>query len=233
MADYIGKTDAGKLTFGQNAVALITPANATTWSLTPAIATQLATYVSDYGTKLAAATEPATKSRANTFAKNQSRDTMVAYIRQAVVPPVQGSAVVTDQMRHDLGITIKGANPPSPINPPQEAPIVDVLWVKNRLIGVQLRRPESDSRGKPPSAQGCSVCMYSGPLPLPTDVTQWVTIGESSRNKFEIELPSRHHRRRCAAAGLKTEVRGQKSEVRKNRGQKSDVRAYLSLISDL
>jgi hypothetical protein len=71
--DYMPATDAGKLTFGENAVALITPAP-TTWGLTAPIATQLGTYVTDYGSKLAAATEPATKSRANTFAKNQARD---------------------------------------------------------------------------------------------------------------------------------------------------------------
>jgi hypothetical protein len=103
---------------------------------------------------------------------------------------VQAGPTVTDQMKYQLGITVRGANPPSPINPPEVAPVFDILWVKNRLIGVQLRQPESDSRGKPPGVQGCSICMYTGPLPLPTDITQWVTIGESSRNKFEVELPA-------------------------------------------
>src|SRR5689334_13884603 len=136
MPDYIPSTDAGKLTFGQNAVALITP-NPVTWGLTAGIATQLGTYVSDYETKLAAATEPATKSRSNTFAKNQSKKTMVAYLRD-LVATIQGTATVTDQMKHDLGITVRGANPPSPINPPTEAPMFEVMWVKNRLIGVRL-----------------------------------------------------------------------------------------------
>jgi hypothetical protein len=187
--DYIPSSDAGKLTFGQNAVALITPAPIS-WGLTAAIATQLGTYVSDYEAKLSAATEPATKSRSNTYAKNQSRDSMVSYIRDSIVPAVQGSAAVTDQMKYDLGITVRGANPPSPINPPTEAPMFEALWVKNRMIGVKVHPVDTARRGKPDGVQGCSICMYTGPLPLPTDVTAWTTIGESTRTNFEVELPA-------------------------------------------
>jgi len=99
----------------------------------------MGTYVSDYEAKLSAAREPATKSRSNTYAKNQARDVMVNYFRQIIVPAVQGSAVVTDQMKYDLGVTVRGANSPSPINPPTEAPMLEVQWVKNRLISVKLR----------------------------------------------------------------------------------------------
>lgn len=186
--DYIPSTDAGKLTFGQNAVALITP-SPTDWGLTAAIATQLGTYVSDYETKLGAATEPATKSRSNTFAKNESRNLMVSYIRD-IVATIQGTAAVTDQMKYDLGITVRGANPPSPINPPVEAPMFEVMWVKNRLISVRLHAADSATRGRPAGVQGASICMYAGPLPLPTDVTAWTTIGESTRTNFEVEVPA-------------------------------------------
>jgi hypothetical protein len=188
MPDYIPTTNAGKLTFGQNAVALITPAPIS-WGLTAGIATQLGTYVSDYEVKLAAATEPATKSRANTFASRQARNVMVSFIRD-IVATIQGTSTVTDQMKYDLGITVRGANPPSPINPPTEAPMFEVMWVKNRLIGVRLHAADSATRGRPPGVQGASICMYSGPLPLPTDVTAWTTIGESTRTNFEVELPA-------------------------------------------
>lgn len=180
--DYIPSTDAGKLTFGQNAVALITAAP-TSWGLTAGIATQLGTYVSDYEAKFDAANEPATKSRANTFAKTESAKVMVAYLRD-LVATIQGTTAVTDQMKYDLGITVRGLNPPTPINPPGEAPMMEVKWVKNRLAAVKVHAADSSRRGKPDGVQGCSVCMYAGPLPLPTDATQWVTIGESSRTQL-------------------------------------------------
>src|SRR5688572_32695957 len=187
MPDYIPTTNAGKLTFGQNAVALITPAPIC-WGLTAGIATQLGTYVSDYEVKLAAATEPATKSRANTFASRQARNVMVSFIRD-IVATIQGTSTVTDQMKYDLGITVRGANPPTPINPPTEAPMMEIKWVKNRLIGVKVHSADSSRRGKPPGVAGCSICMYADALPLPTDLTQWITIGESTRTIFEVELP--------------------------------------------
>jgi hypothetical protein len=188
--DYIPSTDAGKLTFGQNAVALITPAPLT-WNLTAGIATQLGTLVSSYEASLLLATQPSTRSRVNTSQKNIDRDAMVAYLRQTVVPLVQAVPTVTDQMKVQLGITVRGASPLTPINPPTIAPIFDVLYVKNRIVGCQLRAPESDSRGKPSGVQGCSICLYAGTEPTPpTDITKWITIGESSRNKFEIEVPS-------------------------------------------
>jgi hypothetical protein len=49
---------------------------------------------------------------------------------------------------------------------------------------------DSARRGKPPGVAGCSICMYADALPLPTDLTQWTTIGESSRTIFEVELPA-------------------------------------------
>jgi hypothetical protein len=188
MPDYIPSTNAAKLTFGQNMVALITPAP-TSWGLTAGLVTQLTTYVTDYETKYQAATEPATKSRANTFAAKQARDVMVSYIR-GLVGTIQGTVSVTPQMKYDLGITVRGANPPSPINPPDEAPVMEIQWVKNRLIGVKIHQADSTRRGKPEGVQGCSVCMYAGPLPLPTEVTAWTTIGESSRTTFIAEVPS-------------------------------------------
>ncbi len=188
MPDYIPTTNAGKLTFGQNAVALITPAPIT-WGLTAGIATQLGTYVSDYETKFQAANEPATKSRANTFAARQARNLMVAYIRD-LVATIQGTVAVTDQMKYDMGITVRGLNPPTPIHPPDEAPIMEIQWVTGRLIGVRVHAADSARRGKPEGVQGCSVCMYTGPLPLPTEVTAWTTIGESSRTIFEAEVPA-------------------------------------------
>src|SRR5688500_10735834 len=125
--DYWPSTDAGKLTFGENAVALITTTTAADWGLTSSFATQMATLVSAYASALAAATEPATKSRANTFAKSQARDAMVAYFRQSIVPIVQGTASVTDQMRYDLGITVRGLNPPTPIQAPTAVPVAKIL----------------------------------------------------------------------------------------------------------
>jgi hypothetical protein len=187
MADYIPSTDAGKLAFGQNAVNLITPAPIP-WGLTAAIATTLGGRVDDYAATLELASADATKSRSNTFAKNESQKVMVAYLRD-LVATVQGTATVTDQMRHDLGITVRGLNPASPINPPTEAPVMEVQWVKNRLIRVRLHAADSARRGRPLGVQGASVCMYAGPLPLPTDLTAWTTIGESTRTNFEIELP--------------------------------------------
>jgi hypothetical protein len=186
--DYIPTTNAGKLTLGQNMVALITPAPIS-WGLTAGIATQLGTYVSDYETKLQASTEPATKSRANGFAARQARDVMVTYIR-GLVATIQGTTTVTDQMKWDLGITVRGANPPTPINPPDEAPVMEVQWVKGRLIGVRVHAADSSRRGKPERVQGCSICMYTGPLPIPTEITAWTTIGESTRTIFEAEVPA-------------------------------------------
>jgi hypothetical protein len=180
-------TDGGKLTFVNNMIDLVTAAP-TSWGITAGIVTQLTSYRDDYETKLAAATEPATKSRANTFAKNQARDLMVSYIRDSVVPPIQGSAVVTDQMKHDLDITIRGANPRTPIQAPTEVPVATIRKVDGWTTDVQITTAGSERRGLPDGVAGINIYSYAGATP-PADPLLWTYEGESSKSRFKIAAP--------------------------------------------
>jgi hypothetical protein len=186
MADYVPSSDAGKLTFGQNMVALVTT-TPTAWGLTTGIATQLGTYVSDYASALSAATEPATKSRVNTYAKNLARDAMVSYIRQTVVPAIQGSAVVTDEMKYQLGITVRGANPPTPIPAPTDIPVAKIISVNGWTVDVQVTTAETTRRGLPDGVAGINIYTYEGAT-APSDPALWTYEGESSRSRFKVAL---------------------------------------------
>lgn len=185
--DYIPRSDAGRLAFAQNMVARV-QLSPGSYGLTEPIVAELASLLVSYQVAYGVATEMATKGRSATFQKNHARGALVAAIRRAAWM-VHAALGATDSMKHDLGLTVRGSNPATPINQPTVAPVLEVLWVKNRVIGVRLRSSETSRRARPEGVQGCSVCMYAGPLPLPMDVTAWATIAESTRTSFEIELP--------------------------------------------
>jgi hypothetical protein len=186
--DYIPSTDSAKRAWLLNLAEKLT-ASPSTWGSTSAIALTMTNKANAFADALAVTENPDTRGPMATTTKNSTRADAIAFARQCVAT-IQGVVGLTAAQKESVGVTDRGADPATPINPPTVAPIFDVLYVKNRVVGCQLRAPESDSRGKPAGVQGCSICMYTGQLPLPTDVTQWVTIAESSRNKFEIELPN-------------------------------------------
>ena len=187
--DYWPSTDAGKLTFVNNMVALITASGAPAWGLVAATLTTLTGYVTDFGTKLAAATEPATRSRANTYAKNQSRSVMVQYIRDVIVPTIQGSQAVTDEMKYDMALTVRGANGPTPIPAPTEVPVPKVISVNGWTTDVQITTAGSTRRGLPDGCAGINIYSFVGPS-APTDPLLWDYEGESSKARFKIEAPA-------------------------------------------
>jgi hypothetical protein len=89
-------------------------------------------------------------------------------------------------MRVDLALPVRDVAP-SPINPPTERPVMEIVEVNGRIVTIRLRQIGSPSRAKPAGVWGASVCSFVGATP-PSDITAWKTEGESTRTDFDVEF---------------------------------------------
>ena len=182
--DFIPHTDADLLAWGDNFSTLIS-ANPTGYSLTAAIATELAGKQAAYASALAAATNPPTRGGATIHVKDEARTDLVAYCRQ-LARVIQGSMIVTNAQRYNLGLTVKDQTP-SPINPPTEPPVLEVASVTGRMLKLVLREQGSERRGKPAGVAGATLFSYIGATP-PASLRDWTNEGMVTRTNFDFEF---------------------------------------------
>lgn len=186
-SDYIPRSDAGKLAYGQNLSTLVT-AGPVPLGVTPAIATQLAAKVAAYENAYSLAKDPGTRGGATVFSKDQTRDDMVAYIRQ-VVRQIDGTISVTDSQRYALGIPVRPTSS-SPVPAPSSAPDVDVVKVVGRTVFAKSHDATSGRRrGRPAAVASASWYSYVGTTP-PASLSGWHFEGNSAKVKTEIVFPA-------------------------------------------
>ena len=156
--------------------------------LTAAQATSYGTKHDDFVTKWNVCQNPATKTRMAVATKNASKSLLVAEFR-VLARVAQNFPGTTDALRIDLGLPVRDVVP-SPINPPTEPPVMEVVRVDGRRVTIRLRAVGSESRGKPDGVWGASVLSYigvGGATP-PADLAAWKTEGESTRTDFDVEF---------------------------------------------
>ena len=182
--DFLPSQDRALQTWATNASTILT-ADATSYGLTAAIASTFSGLVSGFSGALTTALEPSTRTKGTIAAKNTARNAMKDYAR-LWARVVQGTASVTDQMKIDLGITVR-ANP-SPINPPTESPVMEVVGTNGRILDVKLHAVDTARRGKPFGCAGASIFSFLGSAP-PADISLWKFEANVTRTSFRMEFP--------------------------------------------
>jgi hypothetical protein len=159
----------------------------TAYGLTALQATGYGTKHDDFVAKWNVCQDPATKTKMAVELKNASKSVLLDDLRM-LGRIVQNFPGTTDAMRIDLGLPVRDPAP-SPINPPTEKPVLEIVKVHGRLVSVRLRSMDSEGRGRPPGVWGASICSFVGSAP-PTDVGAWKLEGESTRTDFDVEFAS-------------------------------------------
>src|SRR5688572_23836790 len=163
-------------------------------SLTPTAyglsAPQSAAYAAlhaSFESALATSSDPATRTRGTVQATRDARTPLKAEARE-LARIINAFPSITDQQRIDLGLTPR-TNEPSPINPPTEPPVLEVVSALGRTLKVRLRGLNSESRSKPPGVHGATLFAFVGSAP-PADIAQWVFMGSTTRTTFDVEFPA-------------------------------------------
>lgn len=100
---------------------------------------------------------------------------------------IQANPLVSDEQRAELGITVRDTEP-TPVPPPQESPLIEVVTVQGRLLRLKLRGVNSERRGKPDGVHGASVFSFVGNSP-PADISLWKFESSTTRTVLDIEFP--------------------------------------------
>ena len=140
-----------------------------------------------FAAKLVRANDPLTKGPSATFAKNEARKLLLAET-QRLANQIEGAMAVSDQLKRDLGLTIrKGTR--TPVGRPASAPFITVVRQSGLLLRVRLG-DEADParRGRPQGVAFASVMTFVGDRP-PADPAAWVFQGNTSRNVMGIAFP--------------------------------------------
>ena len=123
--------------------------------------------------------------------RTTAKKDLVAYTR-LIVRSIQGTLTVTDQQRHDLGITVRKTEG-TPIPVPSEIPVVEVIARFGNVVKVALHDGTGVRRKRPALVQGAGVYTFVGAA-APTDPTLFVFQGMMTKSVVDIafadELPA-------------------------------------------
>jgi hypothetical protein len=183
--DFLPTNDAELLAWSANYSSLLT-SEAASIGILPAQATAYAALHTAFAAALELATEPATRTRMNIAAKNDARVPLKAMARD-LARIINAFPGMTNPQRIELGLNPREPEQ-TPINPPTDPPVLEVVSATGRILKVKLHAVDSNSRGKPENVDGATVFSFIGSQP-PADITQWVFQGSTTRTVFDIEFP--------------------------------------------
>lgn len=181
--DYLPSRDALLLDWSDNFHSMIS-SSPTTYNLTAAQATAYGTLHTAWSNAYTTATAPSTRTRGTIAAKNAARTLLKANARFLARIVQAGSA--TAQQKIDLGLTARDTTP-TPINPPTQAPVLEIVSALGRTLKVNLRSVGSERRGKPDGVHGASLFSYVGAI-APADMAEWTFQGSTTRTSFDVEF---------------------------------------------
>jgi hypothetical protein len=181
-ANYLPDREAELVTWVNTFKALIV-ASPTTYGLVAAQATAYDTLATNFINAYNLANADATRSPSNIIAKNAAKDLLIASTRQ-LAGIIQKFPGTTDEMRSDLGLTVKTV--PTPIPVPTQPP---VLEIHNR-IGTQITirlHDGSGNRAKPRGVQGARLYSFVGATP-PAEIEDWKFEGQVTRTDVPVDF---------------------------------------------
>ncbi len=184
--DFLPSKDADLLAWANSFSAKIT-ATPVAYGLVAAQATAFSALLTTWSADLAVATDPATRTRAAIAAKNASRTPLKAEARE-LARIINAFPSITNEQRIELGLTPRSGTI-SPINPPTECPVLEVVSAIGRTLKLKLRSSDSNRRGKPADVAGATLFSYVGSAP-PADIAAWKFEGSITKTVFDCEFPA-------------------------------------------
>jgi hypothetical protein len=183
--DFLPSKDADLLAWSANYSALLT-SEAASIGILPAQATAYAALHTAFAAALETATEPSTRTRSAVAAKDAAKAPLKAMARD-LARIINAFPGITNAQRIDLGLNPRSGEA-SPINPPGESPVMEVVSANGRTLKVRLHALGSERRGKPEGVDGATVFSFVGAA-APADISQWKFEGSTTRTSFDVEFP--------------------------------------------
>lgn len=183
---YLPQTDSGLNDWSANFVSqLAATTDPTTIGLTAADVSDYAQTQNTYSTAYTAAIDPATRGSATVLAKNLAKETLVSESRRLAMI-ITNHPGVTDQQRHDFGLTVRDTER-TPVPVPDTSPMIDVVSVEGQRINLRLHNDESTSRAKPTGVKGATLFTYVGDT-TPAEISDWKFEGNVTRTIVTLEM---------------------------------------------
>src|SRR5262245_33545805 len=185
-SSYFPTRDGLLVTWG-NTFASVLTATPTLYGATAPIATAITAKATAFADAYATAMEPTTRTRATIAAKNTAKQAFKEAVRP-VVRVIYGQTALTDEQIIAIGLRPHDGSA-TPINPPEEQPVVEVVSVIGRTVEVRLHSLDTEKRGKPEGVAGASVFSFLGDAP-PADVNLWKFEASTTRTIFQMDFPA-------------------------------------------
>src|SRR5688572_1312662 len=167
-------------------LATITPVP-TTYGLAASDVTLLDGQVTDYSDKLAAAVEPSTRTRVSVAAKQMSRRTLMATMRNLYKKVI--AANLADDKLEALGLPLRDVQP-TPIPAPAMKPTINIVSRDENTVRVKFTDPtDPNRRGRPPGVDGVAIFSFIGDE-APTTEAGWKFEGNTTRMKIDVVFPA-------------------------------------------
>jgi len=136
----------------------------------------------------AVANDPATRSPMNIELKEEAKNSLLAEIR-LLAGIVQSFPGTTNAKRIDLGLPLRGTEP-SPIAPPDTAPLLAVKSVDGRTVNFRMIDVDNPlKRGKPAGVSGAAVFSHVGDT-APAELSDWTFEGNTGRTSMAVTFPA-------------------------------------------
>jgi hypothetical protein len=183
--DFLPTRNADLLEWSAGFIANLTVAPTTVGCTAPQCVAYQALHDS-FAADLAVSTNALTRTRTTIEATNTSRDLLKANARE-LARIINAFPGTTNEERLSLGLNPR-AGEISPINPPTEPPILEVISAIGRTLKVRLHAQDSSGRAKPEGVDGASIFSFVGNSP-PADISEWTFEASTSRTSFDVEFP--------------------------------------------
>jgi len=160
------------------------------YGLTLGQASDFATLQTAYADAYTIANNDSTRTPASIVTKNDAKEALIngpGGIRE-LVDIIQAFPGTTNTMRANLQVTVRDVEP-SPIEPPANAPVLEVMKVWGRQVTVRIKvTADSETRGKPEGVAGATVLRAVGENP-PPGPSGWEFVGNTTRTKYTFIMP--------------------------------------------
>jgi hypothetical protein len=183
--DYIPSRESDFVTWSANFAAKIIVAPSTL-GLVPAQAVGYGALNTAFAAAYATANDPATRSPSNIVAKNMAMEALKENARE-LARIIQAYPAITPEQISELGLTVRDSGG-SPINPPADAPKMDIVSAVVRTVKIRLHDAANPTRrGKPEGVSGASIFSYVGATP-PAEIAAWKFEGSTTRTVVDVEF---------------------------------------------
>jgi hypothetical protein len=184
-SNFIPSREADLLSWSNNLATKLIAAP-TDYGIDAAAATAFGGVQGAFASAYATAIDPDTRTPSAIAIKNTAKKNLIAAVRP-LVQTLQASPVMTDGKRELLQIPIRD-NDPTPIGPPEVMPVLRVAAVNGRVLDLELRRQDGETKQKPAGVRAAWLYSFVGDTP-PVDLNDWHFRGGTTKSNPKLDFP--------------------------------------------